>query len=322
VVTAVDLGDAQLNYLIAEVQKMIEDPSYAVVANYQIEWQEVNTSFKDELNQLKDATDNLKGLIALGLGCPDSLLSGESQYTGDNIKVEVLNTQYFSFKIKFQNIIEDCLIKPIALRKGFVGLDSWGNLRLYYPKLTFSLLNLRSQEYFEMLMNLYNKGSLNVDVIYDLLNLDGDGITHSLKQDLWTLKNDKFNAIIEDILHNIADQMVQDSDVAQRILDGLGLNLKSSIEKAREQMAGGAAGGAPGGASSGGGGFPGLSGGGAPPAGDAGGGGDFPLPDMGAPPAGEGGDAGAPPGAEGPSGLPPVPQLPGGNPPNAPTPKK
>lgn len=236
-ITAPELGLDQLNALIAEVTKMIEDPTYAVVTNYEVQWQEVNSFLKDELNQLIEASDRLKQLISTGMGIPESLLSGESQYTGDNIKVEILNTQYFAFKVKFQNLLEDHFMKPLALRKGFVGLDAWGNLKLFCPKLTFSLLNLRSAEYFEMLMNLYNKGSLNIDIIYDLLNLDGDGITHALKSDLWTLKNDKFNVIVEDLLHAAAEKMVQETDFADRIMEGLNLNKKSSVQQAEDELA-------------------------------------------------------------------------------------
>lgn len=250
-ITAPELGSDQLNALVAEVKQMMEDPSYAVVTNYETTWQEINSFLKDELNQLIEAQDRLKQLIATGMGIPESLLSGESQYTGDNIKVEILNTQYFAFKVKFQNLLEDKFMKPIALRKGFIGLDEWGNLKLYHPKLTFSLLNLRSAEYFEMLMNLYNKGSLNIDVIYDLLNLDGEGITHALKQDLWTLKSDKMNVLVEDLLHAAAEKMSQETNYADKIIEGLGLSKKSSVQQAEDELAAG--GGAAGGGSSGGG---------------------------------------------------------------------
>jgi hypothetical protein len=282
VITAPELGLDQLNALIAEVTKMIEDPNYAIVANYDVNWQEVNSFLKEELNNLIAAGDNLKQLIATGMGIPESLLSGESQYTGDNIKVEILNTQYFAFKVKFQNLLEDKFMKPIALRKGFVGLDEWGSIKLFHPKLTFSLLNLRSAEYFEMLMNLYQKGSLNIDVIYDLLNLDGDGIIHALKQDLWTLKNDKFNVIVEDLLHAASEKMAQETDFAERILEGLGLNKLSTVQKAEQELAQEeAAGGDLGGMGD-------MGGGSAPMGGgmsDLGGGMDIDSPE---PPAGEG----------------------------------
>lgn len=264
VVTAPDLGLDQIDALTAEVTKMIEDPNYAIVANYDINWQEVNSFLKEELNNLITANDSLKQIISTGMGIPESLLSGESQYTGDNIKVEILNTQYFAFKVKFQNLLEDNFMKPIALRKGFVGLDEWGNLKLFHPKLTFSLLNLRSAEYFEMLMNLYNKGSLNIDIIYDLLNLDGDGIIHALKNDLWTLKNDKFNLIVEDLLHAASEKMAAETDFAERILEGLGLNKLSTVQKAEQELAAEAAGGAPGGSPSGGSSAGGMGGGSTP----------------------------------------------------------
>lgn len=287
VVTAPELGFDQLNALIAEVEKMIEDPNYAIVANYEMNWQEVNSFLKEELNNLIAACDSLKQIISTGMGIPESLLSGESQYTGDNIKVEILNTQYFAFKVKFQNLLEDKFMKPIALRKGFIGLDEWGNIRLFHPKLTFSLLNLRSAEYFEMLMNLYNKGSLNIDIIYDLLNLDGDGIVHALKQDLWTLKNDKFNVIVEDLLHAAAEKMAAETDFASRIMEGLGLNKLSTVEQAENELAAGEGSGMP---PSGGGSGMDL-GGGLPGGMDELGGGAEPAPEAPEPAGGGGGEA-------------------------------
>jgi hypothetical protein len=223
IITAEDLSEDQVEALRAEVEQMLEDPTYAIVANYSISWEEVQQELKEELSNLSDATDKIISELGFGLGMPDSLMTGDSQYAGDNIKVEIMNTQYMAIKISVQDILESKLLKPIALRKGLISVDSWGNPFLVYPKVTFGQTNLRSDEYFDILFSLYQKGSLNVDVIYDLLNLDGDDVVHALEEDLWTLKNDKFNEVIGNIFNDVSDTVIESTDVTNKVIAGLGL---------------------------------------------------------------------------------------------------
>ena len=66
---------------------MMDHPTHAIVANYNINWQEVNDFVKSELNDLVTSIDRIKSELSDGLGMPASLISGESQYTGDTIKI-------------------------------------------------------------------------------------------------------------------------------------------------------------------------------------------------------------------------------------------
>ena len=203
---------------------MMDNPTHAIVANYNINWQEVNDFVKNELNDLVTSIDRIKSELSDGLGMPASLISGESQYTGDTIKIEIINNQYFALKLKFQNLINKRFIKPIAIRKGFITLDQWGEPILIYPKVAFSLTNLRSQDVFDTLFQLYQKGSLPVDVLYDVLNLDGDAMEAALKKDLWTLKNDKANEVVSAIYGAVSEDMVQNTNVLAKIMQALGLS--------------------------------------------------------------------------------------------------
>lgn len=223
VVTSEGLSEEQLQDLTNEVEFMMDHPTHAIVANYNINWQEVNDFVKSELNDLVTSIDRIKSELSDGLGMPASLISGESQYTGDTIKIEIINNQYFALKLKFQNLINKRFIKPIAIRKGFITLDQWGEPVLIYPKVAFSLTNLRSQDVFDTLFQLYQKGSLPVDVLYDVLNLDGDAMEAALRKDLWTLKNDKANEIVSSIYGAASEEMVQNTNVLAKIMQALGL---------------------------------------------------------------------------------------------------
>jgi len=239
VVTSDGLGEDQTDNLRVEVDNMINDPNHAIVANYDITWNEVNSFLKDELDQLIDSTSDLMSEIATGAGMPDSLISGESQYTGDNIKLDILNNQYFGFKVTIQNLIQNFILKPIALRKGLISIDSWGNPMLLYPKMTGSRVSLRSEEYFSLLFDLYQKNSIPISIIYDLLNLDAEDVTRAIQEDLFTLKDATFNDLLRDIYGQLSDQIVSKTDLVNMIIEGLGLPKKAEGEEEESEEGGG-----------------------------------------------------------------------------------
>lgn len=127
---------------------------------------------------------------------PLTLISGDSQYSGGSIKLEILNVEYHSFKQRVQSLIEEKLFKPIALRKGFVTVDDWGNPVIAYPRLTFSRVSLRDESVFDILFSLYQKGSLPVSILYDILNLDPDDVKRGIEADLWTVNDPNMNEMV------------------------------------------------------------------------------------------------------------------------------
>jgi hypothetical protein len=235
IVTSDGLSETQTDALRVEVDNMIDDPNHAIVANYEITWNEVNSFLKDELDQLIESTEDLVSEISIGMGMPDSLISGESQYSGDNIKLDILNNQYFAFKVTLQNLLQDRIMKPIALRKGFISIDSWGNPILLYPKISGSRVSLRSEEYFSLLFDLYQKNSLPVSIIYDLLNLDAEDVTRAIQEDLFTLKDATFNDLLRDIYGQLSDKIVANTDLVNKIIDDLGLPKKEGGEEDVEE---------------------------------------------------------------------------------------
>ena len=234
VVTSEGLSEEQLQELQQEVEYMLDNPTHAIVANYSINWQEVNDFVKSELNDLITSIDRIKSELSDGLGMPASLISGDSQYSGDTIKIEIINNQYFALKLRFQNLINKRFIQPIAIRKGFITLDQWGEPVLIYPKVAFSLTNLRSQDVFDTLFQLYQKGSLPVDVLYDVLNLDGDAMEAALRKDLWTLKNDKANEVVSNIYGSVGEDILQNTDVVAKVIQALGLTRQTKPSESDE----------------------------------------------------------------------------------------
>lgn len=240
VVTAPGLTEDQLAVLRADVELMLQDPNYAIVANFEVQWQEVNAELKEQIDQIIQTVDGITNVLALGAGMPLSLLSGDSQYSGSSVKLEMLNVEYYSFKQRLQSIVEENILKPIALRKGFVGIDDWGNTTLYYPKLTFSRVSLRDESVFDMLFNLYQKGSLPVSIILDILNLDPDEVKRGVQADLFTINDPNFNEGIRALYTAATDDIYSRTDLASKFMDEMGLkNISGTVHPDKDMLDGG-----------------------------------------------------------------------------------
>lgn len=223
VITAPELSSDQVGFLRAEVETMIQDPDYAIVANYDINWDEVNAFIKEELAELADSTSGLQELLSNATGIPSSMISGDGSFSGDSIKLELINTSYASFKNQLAAAIEEGLFKPVALRKGFVSVDSWGNLELAYPKVSLSRVSLRDDAVTDMLFALYQKGSMNIGLLLELLNLDDDDVRRAVEKDLFTVNDPNFNEILRDIYSQAATDIYNNSDAINKIMTSLHL---------------------------------------------------------------------------------------------------
>lgn len=226
VVTADGASPAQVDALRTEVQMMLEDPNHAVVANYEINWQEVNSFIKEELTELISRSQDIMTEISIGLGMPMSLISGDSQYSGDTVKLEMLNTYYLLFSQRVRSLLEEKFLKPIALRKGFVTIDSWGNPTLVYPQISFSRIGIRDSATYDLLFSLYQKGSLPISIILDILNLDADDVKRAVENDLWSINDPNMNDLIRSVLDQSSADLYADTDVKERLISALRLKLR------------------------------------------------------------------------------------------------
>lgn len=245
IISAEGASAEQVAELKVEVDLMLEDPNHAIVTNFEVTWAEVNSFIKEELNEMIARMADLKVDIAMGAGIPDSLLSGDSAYSGDNVKLDLLNTYYLSFNQRLQNVIEEKLLKPIALRKGFVTIDEWGNPTLIYPKLTFSRIGLRDSGTMETLFQLYQKSSLPVSIILDALNLDAEDVKRGVEKDAFTVNDPNMNGLIQEVLNQSAADIYQESTVKERIMDSLKLHKRFADESSTTDQDQSAEGGAP-----------------------------------------------------------------------------
>src|SRR5271157_2381417 len=222
-VIAPDIPAAEVQALRAHIDEAKSDPDYTIVVNYDAQWNEIGS--EGRLLSLESEWQHTNSDLAIGLGLSPDILMGEALYSGSRIQLEVMNTSYLQFRDVISTLVEEQIFKPLAMKKGFFEMDKYGRPRWIYPKVSFSRMALRdSGDLYDMLYNLYSKGSLPVSVIYEFLNLDPETMKRQLEQDLFTVNDSNFNDLKTNIYGSISEYIIKGSDAVKRITKGLTLD--------------------------------------------------------------------------------------------------
>ena len=231
IVYAEDMDEIDTEALREQVDMALQDPDYSIIANFQVNWEEMGADGR--LLGLDGEYSLTNQQMYAGLGVTESLLSGESSYSGDRIHLEVINTRYMLMREILQDMVEENILKPMCQKMGFVEEDEEGEEVVIHPSLSFTRLGLRdNQDTFDALFNLYQKGSLDVDIILELLNIDPETTRNKLQRDLFTLNDSTFNEVLRGIYSGAASTLTENSDAIEKIAKSL--NLKYEKPKADE----------------------------------------------------------------------------------------
>jgi len=233
IVWAEDLNSDDVDNLREQVDLALVDPDFSIVANYEIHWEEMGSSGR-LLDVEAEMESSLNRLLA-GLGVTREVLTGEGTYTGSKISLEIMNTMYLLFREVVQDYIENYLFKPVARKKGFVEYDDYGNEVLLYPRVSFTRLAIRDNEqFFDAAFQLYQKGSISIDLILDILNIDPDSTRDKIECDLFTVNDSLFSEMMRSLYTNVAAPLVDNTDVTAKLAEYLKLNMKPKEEEAAE----------------------------------------------------------------------------------------
>ncbi len=227
---AMDVADVEL--LREQVDQALQDPDFSIISNFQITWEELPANGR----MLETSAENELYLrqIYAGLGVTESLLSGESSYSGDRINLEIVNTRYMLLRELLQNLVYENFFKPMCRRMGFVEEDADGNLQVVCPRLSFTRLPIKdSADIFEHMMQLYMKGSLPVNFIYDLLNIDPVEANEQLMKDVFTLRDPNMNEAIRNALSGAGQKLGENSNLAPKLAEDFGLDYQEQKEGGR-----------------------------------------------------------------------------------------
>ena len=137
-----------------------------------------------------------------------------------------MNTEYLLFREIMQDYVENYLFKPVAKKKGFIEYDEYGNEVLLYPRLSFTRLAIRDNEqFFDAAFQLYQKGSISIDLILDILNIDPESTKLKIEKDLFTVNDSLFNEVMRNIYTNVAAPLVEKTDLVQKMAEYLKLEM-------------------------------------------------------------------------------------------------
>lgn len=208
-----------------QIEQALIDPDFTVIANGELHWDEIGA--RDRLLDLSTEYDITNKMLFIGLRITESMLTGESSYSGERIHLDVMNTMYLIYRETLTQFVEEQLFVPVAEKKGFWEIDEFGNKVLLYPKLQFTRLALRDNaELQDFMYNLYQKGSMPISYMYELLNIDSDDAHAELLQDLWTLKDSNMNEMIRTLLAAMGEDLLEESDAKEKVAKNLHLKLK------------------------------------------------------------------------------------------------
>lgn len=224
VVWAEKMSQPDVDDLRDQIEQALIDPDYTIIANFELHWDEIGS--RDRLLDLATEYEITNKLLYIGLRITESMLTGESSYSGERIHLDVMNTMYLLYRETIADFVEQQLFAPVAEKKGFWEEDEAGNRVLLHPKLQFTRLALRDNtELQDFMFNLYNKGSMPVDYIYDLINVDSEDAHERLMKDLFTVKDSNFNEIPRNAGAEIGKKLVEDTDLVSIIARRLGLKV-------------------------------------------------------------------------------------------------
>ena len=225
-----DLNISDVEALREQVDMALQDPDYSIIANFEVRWEEMGADGRLlELSSEYDLTDRQ---LYAGLGVTEGLLSGESSYSGDRINLEVINTRYMLLREQIQDLVQECFFKPMCARMGFIEEDEDGEEVVIVPNLSFTRLALRdNRDTFDALYNLYQKGSLDVDTILELLNLDPIAVREKIERDLFTVNDPTFNEVLRGIYGDAGRAIAENSNASEKIAKALGLKYAAPAEE-------------------------------------------------------------------------------------------
>lgn len=222
IVYAKDMDSADMDLLREQVDLALMDPDFSIITNFEINWEEMGVD--NRLLDLQGEYDLWSRKMYAGLGVTESLLSGESSYSGERINLEVINTRYMLLRNRLQHFVEKYLFKPMCRRLGFVEEDSFGRQRVIYPRLSFTRLGIRDDpDTRDFLYNLYLKNSVDIDTILESVNLDPKEVHERLERDKLTIRDALYNEMVRSLYSTVGNMLAENSDAVTKLGKELGL---------------------------------------------------------------------------------------------------
>jgi hypothetical protein len=228
-ITAPGLMPDELDDLRTQVDLSYLDPEYSVITNYEVTWQQIGV--QERFLDFSREYEQIENQVFAALGVTRELLTGEGAFSGTKITVEILNTMFMLSREVLKCFIEKQLFIPVCEAHGWFVEDKNGAKKYWYPQIGFNRLTIRDNaEVFDSLFQLYSKGSLPVEVIYELFNLNPEEMHTKMLTGLFTARDATFNRMTEEVNVEVGRALVQQTNVIEKVSKYLGLEFRGPPE--------------------------------------------------------------------------------------------
>jgi intein/homing endonuclease len=259
IIYAEGIGEDQLLDLRNQVDlAFLENADYPIVTNYPVTWNTIGAN--DRLLAVGEEYATLREDLATGLGSTKEMLTGQASYGGQRITLEMMNTQYLTFRELVRKYTEEFLFRPVAYAKGhyfreeipmwvrvepedievgdeLIEEDSGDfrrkriqvNIVWNHSSLRFNRLSIRDNaEVYDQLFQLHQKGSLAVRYLLDLHNIDVEENNLALLEDIGTPRDPVFNDLMRQIYTatQMAQSILDNTNLMDKVITGLDLKIK------------------------------------------------------------------------------------------------
>lgn len=237
IVSAPNASYDQLATLNADLENIAEDPEgHLLAVNFDVSVEELALSVKDSLD-LADIIDRTDGEILSSLGMPEELISGEGTYGSGFLKVELLTNEYVEFRNTMKDFIENQIFKPIAIKKGFVAHDAWGNLKPIIPRIRFDKFSIsRGSEDLSQMISLVSDGVLPVEVLLEHMGFTVEDIEQKLLRQQSTMFNSSIKEMMDSAMgDSLSEKLANNPEFIKKITDALGIDFDPSLTEDTEE---------------------------------------------------------------------------------------
>lgn len=231
IVSAPNASKGQLDMLQQDLQAMAEaDQGSLLAVNFDVNVSEISLDMKQNAD-LDNVIDRTNKEITTALGIPDDIISGDGgSYGGSFLKVELMSNEYAEFRDALKVFIEEKIFRPIAIKKGFISVDAWGEAVPVYPNVRFDKFSIaRNSEDMQFIKDLVSEGMLPRRTLMEILGFNSEDIAQSLQREQGSFFNSTVQETVNDAISNLLSTKLEtDVDFKKRILDALGFSADKS----------------------------------------------------------------------------------------------
>ena len=103
---------------------------------------------------------------------------------------------------------------------------------MLFPRLSFTRLAIRDNDrFFDAAFQLYQKGSISIDLILDILNIDPVSTKEKIEKDMFTVNDSIFNELLRNMYTSAATGIVEQTNVVSKLADYMKLEMTAAPEE-------------------------------------------------------------------------------------------